>query len=155
MCSPSQCAWRPDVGWCIHHKISHWLGEWNVLECSSLEPCAMENESIHQMSHIELNWIGLNVGKESFPSKKNCVLLSWERIVNDWWHISHRCPLPWWWGGGGKDHQTPWPASWGPFSWFRKLHEISTGSSSRIQLNSRGQFGAYSEWIPDLWHPLS
>ena len=43
------------VGWCIHHKISHWLGEWNVLECSSLEPCAMENESIHQMSHIELN----------------------------------------------------------------------------------------------------
>lgn len=47
------------------------------------------------------------------------------------------------------------PASWGPFSWFGKLHEISTGGSSRTWLNSRGQPGADSERIPDLWHPLS
>ena len=98
---------------------------------------------------------GLNVGKEWFPPKQNCVLLSREGVAHAGQQISHRCPSRWWWGGGGRDHQVPRPASWGPFSWFRKLHEISTGSASRTWLNSRGQSEADSEWIPDLWHPLS
>lgn len=94
---------------------------------------------------------GLNVEKKSFPPKHSCVLLSWEGTAEAGWQISHRCPLHWWWGGGGKGHQKPWPGSWGPFSWFRKLHEISTGGPSRAWLKIKrplwGRFRASSRLV--------
>ena len=55
------------------------------------------------------------------------------------------------WGGGGKGPRKPWPGAWGPFSWFRKLHKISTGSPSRtrskIRRPLRGRFRASSRLV--------
>lgn len=89
--------------------------------------------------------------EESFSPKHTCVLLSREGAAEAGWQISWKCPLHCWCGGGGKGHQKPWLGVWGPFSWFRKLCEVSIGGPSRTWLKIKrppwGPFRASSRLV--------
>lgn len=59
------------------------LGEWNVLESSSLDMSNRRWKYWSNKSH------GLNVEKESFPPKQSRDLLSWEGAADAGWEIFH------------------------------------------------------------------